>query len=247
MNKLTVGIISFLVGAAAGTGTTYILTKRHMENVMDEELQAAHDRYREKLKESGVVEEDEEEASEEESDDDEEAHPHTDDEKIDRNAGVKKYWRGVEKDDLDETFHEVAKEVKDVSENERAAELDPTLDDVPGIEIIPEEEYTTDQGYEKVSLQYFCGDDVLRLLNPDGTTGSDADIWFRTEKNADVREEVIGKYMRWAPDYIEPGNSNGYLYVKNENLKMEFEIEILDDYFQDEEDIQIGQNGEVVD
>ena len=244
MNNLTVGIISFIGGAAAGGVGAWLITKNIMQKRNDEELAGAHARYREKLKASGVVEEEDSEESEES--DDEESHPETPDDKIDKNAGVKKYWHPVDKSSLDEEFNRVGKEIKDVTENERVAEIDPSMDEVPGISLISEDDYTTDQGFEKIDLQYFCGDDALQILNPDGTTGDSADLYFRNEYRIDNREEVIGKYMRWAPDYLEPGSSNGYVYIKNDNLKIEIEIEVLDGFYMDDEDIKIGPNGDLL-
>lgn len=244
MNNLTVGIIGFVGGVAAGGVGAWLITKNVMQKRNDEELAEAHARYREKLKKMDIPVEEDEEESEEDSDD--EDNPDQPEDKIDKNAGVKRYWKPVDKTPLEEEFNKVVKETRDMTENERAAELDPSMDEIPGIQVISEDEYTTDQGYEKLSLQYFCGDDALQLLNPDGTTGDNADKYFRVEKHADIREEVVGKYLRWAPDYIVPGGTNGYLYVKNDNLKMELEIEILDGFFVDE-DFEIGENGEIPD
>ena len=248
MNKLTIGIISFVAGAAAGGVGAWAITKNVMEKRNDEELAEAHARYREKLKDAGAMASEE---SEEEESDDEEHHEETPEDKIDKNAGVKRYWKSVSKTPIDEEVDKIRKEVRNMTENERAAELDPSMDPIPGIAEIGADEYSIDQGYKKMSFEYFCGDDRLFVTNTDGTIGEDADLYFRREFKADVRELVCGKFLRWAPDYIEEGEDTGWLYVRNEDLKIDLEITIYDRDYTEIIDEETGEkltpNGDIVD
>lgn len=227
MNKYATFVIGVAVGIAAGIGGTYIFMKKDKEKAVEEEASY----WRERIHKSEKNEESELEEDDLEEDSDENPRP---EDKIDSNVGVKKYHRPVKKD-LDNAYSNAIENIKkeiDMTENERAAELDPSTDPVPGISEISEDEYTTDQGYRKESLQYWCGDDVLMRLNSDGTTGDSADDYFRSEYKADIREEVVGKFLRWAPDYIHGDDSDGWIYIKNENLNVEIEIEIFEGMYQ---------------
>lgn len=223
MNKSTIAAIGFLAGVTAGAVGSYFITKKVTEDRYEDYIEELTDHFREKMK-SQIEEKDEdaEESEEEESD------PEQD--KIDNNKGVKTYHRPVMKD-LENTYNKVVDEIKEghkMTETERVAELNPTTDPIPGIVEISDQDYMVDQGYAKKSLNYFCEDDKLRLENEDGTIGDDAYIYFRQEYRADSYEDVIGKYLRWAPDYIPEDEDHGYLYVRNENLKIDFEITIFE-------------------
>lgn len=253
MNKQLTGVIlGFIAGAAAGGVSAWAITKNVMEKHHDEEIAELRAHYRKKMKEANTPEESENKEEETENEENEEPQP---EDKIDKNKGVKRYWTPVNKDPLDEKFDEAVDQMKkgarDMTENERAAELDPTLEPIPGISEITSDEYSIDQGYKKLSFEYFCGDDRLFLTNQDGTLGEDADKWFRTEYHADVREEIVGKFLRWAPDYIEEDEDTGWTYIRNENLKLDLEITIYDrDYLElidEETGEKLSPNGDIDD
>ena len=255
MNKELTGVIcGFIAGAAVGGFGAWAVTKNVMERRADEEIADLREHYRKKMKES-AAEQPAEEKEETEESNDEESHRENPEDKIDKNAGVKRYWHPITKDPLDEKFDEAVDEIKkgarDMTENERGAELDPSLDPVPGISEITSDEYSIDQGYKKLSFEYFCGDDRLFVTNSDGTLGEDADKWFRTEYHADVREEVTGKFLRWAPDYIEENEDTGWIYIRNETLKLDLEITVYDrDYLEvidEETGEKLNPNGDIKD
>lgn len=223
MNKGLVFVLGILAGAAGGSVATYFITKDHFEQKAAEEIEAYAEHAEERLQNyiSSHYEEDLDDLDSPEPAIKSTNVPVKDEDVISHNPGVKKYHH------YNGGFEETAKEETDVTEGQKDILQRPELEDVPGVEELDSEEFDLldDDEYTRVYLQYNANTDEL--------TTNDGEI--AEEAYAKTRSELIGNMWRWATDYAEKEED---LYVKNDNLKIAFEVGIMFD--PDLEMVEVG-------
>lgn len=239
MNNKIIFAIGLLTGAEIGSVATYFGLKRHFDNLFDQEIDNYAKLCTERINdlvsyyEGGAAAERELEDSDDESEESETPEP----EEYRYNEGVKKYhhYANSSDDNIQSVFSkdnvkEVAGAVRFKTDEERREESKvtegqkdilkrPQLEDVVGIDDdITEDEFDAldDDEYTKIYLQYDCNQD--KLVTNEGELAEEA--------YAKSRHELIGNSWRWATDYAE---KDGFFFVKNDNLKLAFQIEALFD------------------
>lgn len=239
MNNKIIFAIGLLTGAGIGSVAAYFGLKRHFEDLVDQEIDDYAQSCTERINDIISYYEGEkpaEEALEEDSDEEEAPEP----EEYRHNEGVKKYhhYANSSDDNIQSVFSkdnvkEVAGAVRFKTDEERKEESEvtegqkdilkrPQLEDIAGIEDdITEDEFDVldDNEYTKVYLQYDINED--KLTTNEGELAEEA--------YAKPRHELIGNSWRWATDYVQDGNRSGFFFIKNDNLKLAFEIEALFD------------------
>jgi hypothetical protein len=107
-------------------------------------------------------------------------------------------------------------EEEKVTEGQKDILKRPQLDDVPGVDEITSEEWDAldDDEYTRVYLQYDINEDKLYT--------NDGDI--AEEAYAKMRHELIGNCWRWATDYWNEETGEGDFWIKNDNLKIAFQV-----------------------
>ncbi len=207
MNKSIIFLLGVVAGAIGGSTATYLIVKDKIENeaaeIIEEYAQHCEDRIA-KFSQG----EESEEVSEEE--------PESSD-PIDRNEGVKKYHRDI--DTSSENSYK--KEIEKVTEGEKAlvAEKEGKIIVNKPYEITEDQYSLEAQQYDKITLEYYCQDDVLMMCDPE----------VMAEQHFNVgREELIGEVWRLGQDYIPEGKDAGVVYVRNDNMSIDFEVVVYD-------------------
>ena len=212
MNKSIIFGIGFVVGAISGGVGTYFLTKDKIENDAADIIDQYAEHCRERIASlTGQKENDEEET---EDADESESSVSSD---IQNNEGVKKYHKDLNLS----TANPYKEEVKNVTEGEKA------LAEEKAGKIIKNKPYQIDeeqfikeaQAYDKVTLEYYCQDDTLMVADPEEV----AEVAYNVG-----REELIGEIWRLGQDHIPEGKEDGVVYVRNDNMSIDFEIIVYD-------------------
>ena len=238
MNNKIIFAIGLLTGAGIGSVATYFGFKSHFDNLFDQEIDNYAKLCTERINdlvsyyEGGAAAERELEDSDDESEESEAPEP----EEYRHNEGVKKYhhYANSSDDNIQSVFSkdnvkEVAGAVRFKTDEERREESKvtegqkdilkrPQLEDVYGVEEITSEEWDVldDDEYTRVYLQYDINEDKLYT--------NDGDI--AEEAYAKMRHELIGNCWRWATDYWNEEAGEGDFWIKNDNLKIAFQVSL---------------------
>ena len=224
MDKKLAFLLGVLTGGAAGATAAYFFARNyfidHYNIVLDQyaedckkKIQEIEDYYEDNLSEAVYIAKYKMKDGEENQGLDPE---------VANNDGVKKYHHyagGFAEDSAQKIFSQVKTEDEEVTEGEKALKADVSLDDIPGIEEITEDDFLNDEENDPVTLDYDFNED--KLYWGYGTDNEvEAEIHF-----SKLREEIIGKIWRWATDYIkDPDEGTGAAYVRNTNLGKIFEV-----------------------
>lgn len=222
------------LGAIVGSVTTYFALKQRFEDAVDEEIDNYAKLCTERIDDLISYYEGGASAEKELKEDDTSKEP----EEFRNNEGVKKYHHygdsSFGSDNVQSIFSkdnvkEVAGAVRFKTDEERSESEEekvtegqkdilkrPQLDDVPGVEEITSEEWDVldDDEYTRVYLQYDINEDKLYT--------NDGDI--AEEAYAKMRHELIGNCWRWATDYWNEETGEGDFWIKNDNLKIAFQV-----------------------
>lgn len=225
MNNGAVFAIGALVGAAAGSVATYFIVKEKFEQKAADEIEAYAEHAEERLQnyisshfsDAEIDPDDSEESNRGGAD-----VPVDDEDAIERNPGVKKYHH-YQSGFIPEKEEEVTEGQKDILEH-------PELDDVFGVDEITSEEFDLldDDEYTRVYLSYNANTDELK-------TNEDE---IAEEAYSKTRSELIGNCWRWATDYFDESSGEGDFWIKNDNLKIAFQVGIIFD--PDAEMVEVG-------
>lgn len=220
MNKGIIFLLGFVGGAVAAGVPTFFITKkvvgdRERERA-DDEIDYIHRKYTEMRRVPlDDVDIDVEVDIEEEEDGEQPLKPDVPiifDERVDNNAGVKKYHTPVDKKSLENAYKEVVR----VTEGEKALKREDENKELPKPVEITEDQYMIEnQNYEKVTLDYYILDDTLMMVDPEQS----AEEYFKTG-----RERLIGDIWRWAPDYLKEDSNDGVAYVRSDDMATDFEV-----------------------
>ena len=212
MNKGIIFLLGFVAGAIGGGTATYFVVKDKIENdaaeIIEEYAQHCEDRIA-KYSQQDNSEEVSEPEIEEESDE------------ISRNEGVKKYHSGNVPETLNGVSNLYKKEIDKVTEGEKALaeeKAGKVIENKPYV--ISEEQFSHEaEAYDKVTLEYYCEDDMLMVVEPE----EQAEVAYNVG-----REELIGDCWRLGQDWIEEGKDAGAVYVRNDNMSIDFEVIVYD-------------------
>lgn len=209
MNKSIIFLLGVVAGAIGGSTATYFLVKDKIENEAAEIIEEYAQHCEDRISKFSQREESEE-VSEEEPE------PVIENE-LDKNEGVKKYHRDLG----GETVNTYKKEIEKVTEGEKAlvAEKEGKIIVNKPYEITEDQYSLEAQQYDKITLEYYCGDDMLMMCDPEEMA----------EQHFNVgREELIGEVWRLGQDYIPEGKDAGAVYVRNDNMSIDFEVIVYD-------------------
>ena len=210
MNKGIIFGIGFIVGAISGGVGTYFIYKDKLANEAADIIDQYAEHCDEKIR--ALLDNDEEEEETEDVSDESNI-----DQDIQNNEGVKKYHKDLKLS----TENPYKEEVNKVTEGEKA------LAEEKAGKIIKNKPYQIDeeqfikeaQSYDKVTLEYFCGNDTLIVSDNEEI----AEVAYNVG-----REELIGEVWRLGQDYIPEGKEDGVVYVRNDNMSIDFEVIVYD-------------------
>ena len=208
--------LGLMTGAGAGATATYFITKNILDTRHEEDLEAYADHCEERIariRTDHKTIETEQESEIPRSNDPEE-------EKIARNEGVKKYHHD---NGLASKYGEnhVFEKVTDKPEKEKDSKL---------ISDIDEDEFMNQEnGYEKQTIDVFLGDDKYMCGVWGYGTDNEDDV---DRKWGKPLEDLIGRSHTYE-ELLTYCNKNedgiGLAFVKNDELKIDFELVIHDD------------------
>lgn len=226
--------IGLFIGAAVGSVGTYFATRKMFalkaSDAIESYAQFAEERIA-KLEEKYKTGEKEEEAEKSEADDDDsEPEQH---ERVTEDVVIKKYHQYAPQFDFDKRNESMDKnvlnEVKEnisnaVNEHTKKA-LERKYNDVPDyiVEVDSDEflESSIEEhdSYERVSLDFLFPQNELYW-------GYDTDCQEEAETHYnEEREDLIGQCWRWATDYTDNQTGTGSAYIRNDKLKVYFEVQ----------------------
>lgn len=206
MDKSIIFLLGVVAGAIGGSTATYFIVKDKIENeaaeIIEQYAQHCEDRISKFSRE-----EDSEEVSESEVEEP--------DNELDKNEGVKKYHKDLTSENT------YKKEIEKVTEGEKAlvAEKEGKIVVNKPYEITEEQYSLEAQQYDKITLEYYCEDDMLMCTEPEEM----AETFFNVG-----REELIGEVWRLGQDWIPEGKDAGAVYVRNDNMSIDFEVIVYD-------------------
>ena len=205
MDKSIIFLLGVVAGAIGGSTATYFIVKDKIYNeaaeIVEQYAQHCEDRISKFSQGEDTIKDPEEE-------------PESSD-PIDKNEGVKKYHRDLTSENT------YKKEIEKVTEGEKAlvAEKEGNIVVNKPYEITEEQYSLEAQQYDKITLEYYCEDDMLMCTEPEQM----AETFFNTG-----REELIGEVWRLGQDYIPEGKDAGAVYVRNDNMSIDFEVIVYD-------------------
>jgi len=208
MNKGVIFTLGAIVGAAIGSVGTYFIVKDRMEEAVAEEIDNYIQYFNNKQqKRSENIETQSENAKEESTE-----------------KKIYKYYKGGDFE------NPVKKSVEDnkVTEGDKAfkehSKFEPEITNRSNnLEEIEEEEFESDETYEKENLTLLVPQDELYF-------GYNTDNQELAESHYNVgREALIGQMWRWATDYTNNESGVGTAYIRNHALKKLFEVTVIVD------------------
>ena len=220
MNKSLYFALGTLVGAGAGSAATYFLVKDHFEQIAEDEIERYAEHCEERIARLTEGDDDEEEETEE-PEEKKELDP--EDEVINRNEGVKKYHHQLDSISSYGANNVFIKEEKKPKDSKLINDID-------------EDEFMNNEnGYEKQTLDVFLGDDEYMC----GIWGYDTDNEEDAEKKWNKKlGELIGSghtYDELLSYCKDSEDGIGLIYVKNDELMIDFELVIHDNREDDRE------------
>lgn len=219
MNKSAYFAIGTILGAVGGSVATYFLTKEMFENYASEEIERYAEHCEERI--ARLTEGDDE--KEEETEEPEAKGLDPEDEAINSNAGVKKYHHQLDSISSYGANNIFVKEEKKPKDSKLINDID-------------EDEFMNNEnGYEKQTLDIFLGDDNYIC----GIWGYETDNEEDAEKKWNRKlSELIGSghtYDELVSYCKDSEDGIGLIYVKNDELMIDFELVIHDDREDDKE------------
>lgn len=221
MNNGVSFLLGLVVGAAAGGTAVYFVTKNKIEDRAADEIESYAQYAEEKIdrirsKFEGPKETKTEESSDEDPVQEEEIPEH-----------AKKYhkYSKATGETAQSVFEKktVEKEIEEVTEGQKAIKKNPKLKDIDGIEELNEDDllkYEEDENFSTVYLDYDVNTDELMW-----GSGTDNELIAEAKFNKG-REELIGQFWRWAPDYVDAETGVGSFYVLNKNINKLFVVTV---------------------
>ena len=206
MDKSIIFLLGLVAGAIGGSTATYFIVKDKIENEAAEIIEQYAQHCEDRISKFSQGE-DSEEASESEVEES--------DNELDKNEGVKKYHKDLASENT------YKKEIEKVTEGEKAlvAEKEGKIVVNKPYEITEEQYSLEAQQYDKITLEYYCEDDMLMCTEPEEM----AETFFNVG-----REELIGEVWRLGQDWIPEGKDAGAVYVRNDNMSIDFEVIVYD-------------------
>ena len=214
MNKSAYFAIGTILGAVGGSVATYFLTKEMFENYASEEIERYAEHCEERI--ARLTEGDDNE-EEEEAEEPEEKAMDPEDEVINSNAGVKKYHHQLDSISSYGANNIFVKEEKKPKDSKLINDVD-------------EDEFMNNEnGYEKQTLDIFLGDDNYICGIWGYETDNEEDAEKKWNRNL---SELIGSghtYDELLTYCKDSEDGIGLIYVKNDELMIDFELVIHDD------------------
>lgn len=229
MNKGIIFGLGVLIGAAGGSAATYFLTKESFQAMADEEIESYAEHCEERIAryraDKKLVEDIDEKPAKKET--------NPEDEKINSNEGVKKYHHdtGLEGYGSNHIF-EQTQSIKEKSEIKTQIDKSKKGDSKLINEITEDDFLNEDNKYDKYTVDVLLGDDSDIC----GIWGYGTDNEEFADKKFGQPIEVLLNNMSYDEllTYAENPDGMGALYLRNDELNIDFEFLIKD---QREEDI----------